>query len=115
MATLMILYVASGVLLALLSVPLILGRIPPNHFYGFRVQATLKNRQLWYSANRYAGWRLLVVGLISIVAGVALSRIPRIGVESYALACLGVVAVGLTVALGQSVQHVKSFAPPRSP
>jgi len=111
----MMMYVAAGVLLALLAIPLILGRVPPNRFYGFRVRATLENRKLWYSVNQYAGWRLLIVGMSAIFAAVAFSRIPGIGVDAYAMACLGVVAAGLTLALASSFGYLGSFVPPGEP
>ena len=38
MATLMVLFTASGLLLAALRVPLILRKIGPNPLYGFRVK-----------------------------------------------------------------------------
>ena len=33
----------SGALLAALSVPMIMGKIPPNGLYGFRVKKTMEN------------------------------------------------------------------------
>ncbi len=37
------------------SIPLILSVVPPNRVYGFRTRQTLKNRELWFRANRFAG------------------------------------------------------------
>jgi SdpI/YfhL protein family len=69
MTTLMILFTSSGLLLAAISVPLILGKIGPNPLYGFRVKKTLEDPAVWYPVNAYAAKRLLVVGLgISVSA-----------------------------------------------
>jgi hypothetical protein len=104
-----ILYVASGILLSVLSVPLILGRVPPNPLYGFRVASTLDNPDLWYAVNRYSGRRLLVVGILAVAGAVGFSWIPGIGVDVYALACLAVVGGGLLGGLVQSLQYLKAL------
>ncbi len=42
-----------------LALPLILGLIPPNRFYGVRTSTTVTDKRRWFDANRYAGWTLL--------------------------------------------------------
>jgi uncharacterized membrane protein len=59
-----------SVVIVALSVPLILRWVPPNGFYGFRVRRTLSDPTLWYAANAFAGWALLVSGLVSGVFAV---------------------------------------------
>jgi hypothetical protein len=59
MKSLSYLFVISGVLMALLSVPIILGKIPPIGLYGFRVKKTMENPEIWYSVNAYSGKWLL--------------------------------------------------------
>jgi hypothetical protein len=54
--------------LAVIAVPLALRWIGPNRLYGFRTRATLSDRELWYSANAFGGWSLL----ISAILGAAL-------------------------------------------
>ena len=44
-------FAASGLLMIVFGVPLILRRVPPNAFYGLRVPATFKDEQVWYDAN----------------------------------------------------------------
>jgi len=104
-----ILYVASGLLLSILSVPLILGRVPPNPLYGFRVASTLDDPKLWYAVNRYSGRRLLVVGVLAVAGAVGFSWIPGIGVDAYALACLAVVGGSLFGGLVQSFRYLKAL------
>ena len=53
MAFLFILFVCSGCLLAALSIPLIMGKIGPNPWYGFRVKCTLSDPVVWYAVNVY--------------------------------------------------------------
>ena len=66
MRTLLGWYSAAGILLAALSIPLILGHVPPNHWYGFRASKTLSSAKLWRAANHYAGWCLLATGAATV-------------------------------------------------
>ncbi len=89
MVTLLALYSIGGLVLAGLSVPLILRKIPPNGLYGFRVPSTLDNPQLWYKVNAYAGRRFLVVGLCTSVGAIILYYITSPNIDEYALSVLG--------------------------
>jgi hypothetical protein len=89
MDTLLALYSLGGLLLAGLSVPLILHKIPPNGLYGFRVRSTLENPQLWYKVNAYAGRRFLVVGLGTAIGAIILYFITLPNVDRYAFSVLG--------------------------
>lgn len=89
MEILLALYAFGGLLLAGLSVPLILYKIPPNGLYGFRVRSTLEDPKLWYKSNAYAGKRFLVVGLGTAMGAIVLYFTTQPDVEVYALSCLG--------------------------
>ena len=56
-----------------LSIPMILGKVPPNGAYGFRTAKTLSSPEVWYPANRAAGWFMLAAMAISICFNLALS------------------------------------------
>ena len=51
-----------------LSIPFILGKIPPNAVAGFRTPKTMSNPGVWYEANRIMGWDLLWAGLAMLVS-----------------------------------------------
>jgi hypothetical protein len=57
MIILVFLFLFSGMFLAVISIPLILGKITPNGFYGFRVRKTLEDPEIWYTANEYT-WKM---------------------------------------------------------
>lgn len=58
----------SCLLIAGVSIPLISGQITPNPTYGFRTPLTLSNPDIWYQANAFSGWTLLIAELVTIVA-----------------------------------------------
>lgn len=51
-----------GIVLAVLSIPFLWDLIPRNHFYGFRVPATLRDDRIWYAINRWAAKRAIAIG-----------------------------------------------------
>jgi uncharacterized membrane protein len=107
MTILMTLYLVSGSLLILLSIPLVLRKIPPNPIYGFRVRWTMEDPELWYSVNAFAGKWLSVVGIFSILGAVGLSLIPGIPLILYAFVCLAIFVFTFTLALVQSARFLR--------
>ncbi|MBV9851213.1 MAG: SdpI family protein [Armatimonadetes bacterium] len=65
-----------GLLFVAVSIPLILRRVRPNPWYGFRTPKTLSSEHIWYEANAYSGALLLVAGLVTAAAGIVLALLP---------------------------------------
>ena len=59
--------VGTGIIMALLGVPLFKRMVPPNLVYGLRVTATFKDKEVWYEANARSG-RDFIIGGIAIAA-----------------------------------------------
>ena len=66
----------------LISLPLIFRKVPPNIIYGYRTRATLDDKALWYAANAYFGWRLLIASIFTVIAALALDT-WRTSAEAY--------------------------------
>ncbi|MCX6591739.1 MAG: SdpI family protein [Acidobacteria bacterium] len=64
--------VFTPLLTAALAIPLILQRVPPNIWYGFRTSKTLSDPRIWYQANATSGRYLLVASLLSLALGAGL-------------------------------------------
>jgi len=63
----MVLYLVGFLLpavMVLLALPMALGKIPPNGLYGFRTPKTLASPDIWYPANRIAGWFMVAAGAL---------------------------------------------------
>ena len=60
-------YAGMGLLVILICVPMILERVPPNNWYGFRTPRTLSDPNVWYPANRIAGQYLAVAGTVIVL------------------------------------------------
>jgi hypothetical protein len=86
-------YVGTGLLLCILSIPMILKKVKPNGLYGFRVKKTLENPDIWYAVNCYSGKWLLATGLITIISTIVLAYVPGLSIDAYALAVLAVFTI----------------------
>ncbi len=90
-------------LVAVLSVPLILRRVPRNAFYGFRTRKTLSSDAVWYPANVFAGQALALAsvaaaGLVWLVPADAPEWLPEV-----------VLVVAVLAALVASLWHARRY------
>ncbi len=46
--------------------PLVMQKVPPNWWYGFRTRKTLADPDVWYRANYLGGVGLLYAGVVSL-------------------------------------------------
>ena len=60
--------VGLGLLLIGVSIPLALGKVPPNWLYGFRTRKTMSSPEIWYPANRALGRDGIVAGIVVTIA-----------------------------------------------
>lgn len=58
-----------GVLAALVSIPLILRKVPMNRLYGIRVKRAFASERNWYAINAYGGWLFLFFGVFLAAFG----------------------------------------------
>lgn len=66
------------VLISLIAVPMMMGRVPPNRWYGFRTPKTFSSEQIWYEANRASGWSLFYAGLAMLLLTVIRPYVPQL-------------------------------------
>jgi uncharacterized membrane protein len=109
MLILMAMFLFSGALLAGLAVPMIMKKIPPNGFYGFRVKKTMENPETWYLVNVYSGKWLLVTGIVLEIAATGFYFIPGITLDGYAYANLAVWGLAFAGALIASIRYLNSL------
>jgi uncharacterized membrane protein len=80
--------------------------VPPNRVYGFRTRQTLWNRELWFRANRFAGWLFFIASGVS--AGVFATHPEYASGRSFA--GLVVFVVPLVIALAASFSYVRRIS-----
>ena len=110
---LMLVFQVGGAVLIGISIPLIQGRVGPNHLYGFRVRRTLEDPNVWYPVNTYSAWRLLVVGAVEIIVATTLYFVPSLDLALYSTIVGGVTIAGLMIGLAQSLCFLHKFTKER--
>ena len=65
-----------GILIILVSIPLVLGKIPMNPVYGVRFKKSFASEENWYKINAYGGKQLIVWSLPLIGLGIACFFLP---------------------------------------
>ncbi len=86
--------------IVVLSIPVILGKVHPNSTYGFRTPKTLSSQDVWYPANRAAGWFMLAAAAISICFNLVLWwTVPEWPLNRTLLWMMGGTMIPLSVSL----------------
>jgi len=83
---------------SLVSIPLILRRVPRNPVYGYRTRATLSDDKVWYEANAYFGLRFLVASILSACIAVVLHEWRGIAPATYLKVSIVLLAAPVVVA-----------------
>ena len=52
----------------LAAIPLILGIVPPNPYYGWPARRSASRPELWAQVNRFLGWAVVVAVVIAVFA-----------------------------------------------
>ncbi len=95
-----VLFIITGAIFILLAMPLILGKVPPNQWYGFRTAKTLADNRIWYPVNRIMGYDLLAVGTATVISAVSVLATGRsISINQAMLTNLGVMFSTLVLGL----------------
>ena len=107
----MLSFVATGLLLIGLAIPMMLRRVKPNRWYGFRTHKTLSDDEIWYASNAYGGKLLLIFGIVHTVTSLVLYFVPALqaNLDAYASAILAIFLTGFTVVIVQSFRYLHSL------
>jgi uncharacterized membrane protein len=106
----MIMFLFMGVLFIALSVPLMLKKVPPNNWYGFRTPKTLSDEKIWYEVNRISAQGMALVGLVLVVVTLALMLLAKEMADVTKLIVIGAIAiVALAFALFRSFKALSQM------
>lgn len=100
-----------GLLMAGLAIPLVRGRIRPNHFYGVRFAESFQSDEAWFAINRFGGKRLLLWSVPIVLLGVVTLFLPVSRHPMLALALGLVLLISVLIPAVQSARFAKSFRP----
>lgn len=109
MQTLMAGYIVGALVLIAVSVPLLMRKVRPNYFYGFRTRQTLGSEQVWYDVNAYSARWLIGAGVLTLVTALLVALIPGIGIDGYAIICSVIMLSALTAAVIMSLRYARTL------
>jgi len=69
---------AIPILTILISIPLVMQKVPPNLWYGFRTRRTLSDPTIWYRANYLGGMDLMYSGIIALILNCAIAALVKL-------------------------------------
>lgn len=101
-------FLLTGTLEIVISIPLILEKIPPNYLYGFRVKKTLSNKEIWYKANKYLGKDLTTAGSI-LTLGSLTPLIIEIELSVAIIVYLTLVTIPLIIILFRGFRYLSKL------
>jgi len=85
-----------GLMFMGISIPLIRGKVAPNHFYGFRTAKSLSDPRIWYEINRISGGDLLLAGQLITGSALAMSLFgQRLTEQEVAMTLFAVMVLSL--------------------
>jgi hypothetical protein len=94
-----------------LSIPLILRKVPRNIVYGFRICATLGDDFVWYEANAYFGRGLVVSSFGSAAAVLMLYRVPGVSQHFFFVSTIVALVVPPLVTTLLTLRFARSLTP----
>ena len=101
------LHIAIGILVIALSIPLLMGRVPMNRWYGTRLPESYTSEANWYAVNRYGAIRMTWYGIAVILVGVAVLRVPPLLGSLWFFAALAAPAVLMVPMLVTLLRYAK--------
>lgn len=101
------LFVLLGIVMVGLSLPLALGKVPPNWFYGFRTPKTLSSPDLWYAANRSLGRDGVVAGVATTIASTVVALAGSGRPLFVVFANLAIMLIGQAVVLARGFRTLR--------
>ncbi len=103
---------------ALVALPLVLRRIPPNRIYGYRTCATLADEALWYDANAHFGRGMLLASAVMALAVPALRQLTGLRADAFLAITTAVLVVPSLVAALATWRFIRAWKrndPSRTP
>ena len=76
-----------------LCIPLVLKLVPPNRLYGFRTRKTLSSPEIWYPANVFSGYALMLAAAVTVLI---ISCVPLLSDVAYIVIFIALIFCAMT-------------------
>ncbi len=92
-------HLIAGLLIVIVSIPLVLGKIGRNRWYGIRIPAAFESEARWREINAYGGRLFLRWGILVTLIGLTGLALPRYWWDIYNLGSLIVIIGGFIIVI----------------
>lgn len=96
----------TGLVGSLVTVPLLLGKVPMNRWYGVRIKESFSSEEAWQRINRYGAKRLMAGWLVCLALG-GLTLLASEPQKDLVLASLGLPPVILLAIVVDVVRYAR--------
>lgn len=98
-------FTAVGLLYIGLGIPLLLGRVKPNSWYGCRTRKTMSNEWIWYAVNRVTGRDLIGAGVFLVISSIVIYIFgDRVNPDYAVIVLLAIMISSVTVMVVNSIR-----------
>lgn len=98
-------FAAVGILYIGLGIPLVLGQVKPNSWYGCRTRKTLSDERIWYAVNRVTGRDMIGAGVFVLISSVSIYLFGRdMNADQAAAVLLSTLVLSVTVVVVNSIR-----------
>ncbi len=94
------------------ALPLVLGRIPMNQWYGVRFEKSFVSDEAWYAINRYGGRQIIYSVLPLVALGLIQFALPQndgANGSYYMLLYVATLCIGLGIGLARIFAFAKRY------
>jgi len=93
----------------LISIPLVMRKIPRNPVYGYRTRATLSDDKIWYEANAYFARKFLAASVLSACVAVFLHEWRGMSPDLFMKVSIALLVAPGSLALLLTVRFVREM------
>lgn len=105
-----VIHFMAGLLAVAVSLPLLLGKVKRNAWYGVRIRAAFVSEAAWYAINRHGGRLFLAWGLALVLTAVVGAFLPRELWIAYNWAVVALVICGLGGIVAAVYRYASGFS-----
>ena len=99
--TVALIFIASGLLIFVVSLPLVYRKVPMNALYGVRIPRSMESEQRWYDINAYGGRQLARWSWLITATGAVGFFVPQEHLLVYTLAGTAAILIATLVPVVQ--------------
>ena len=99
-----------GLFFMILSIPLIKEKVKMNHWYGIRLPATMKSKEIWYAVNKQGGKYLLYLGIVISLSSLIFYFLKIFTPSSSFLAMTIIILAGTVIFVVKSIMLAEKMA-----